>query len=284
MVERKLCVAGLALTVYAEQNLESRQDYVLIFLLHGRTHSQEHCRELAQAILAQPLQPEDSVQRVIITLDHRNHGTRAVDKLRNASWLDMNGNLANATHALDMTGIQTGTALDIIQLIDFLPAYPLFNQARCINYGVVGISLGGHTAWHLLSREKRIRCAVPIIGGPDPLRLLEDRAAKTQALLVKTSSSVAFDGLTDIEREVIRRWIPLEELSSSDLAGKHVLTVRGGRDTLVPYEASGLAIATTKFAHLGNVEHFCDQEAGHEVTPAMIAKVSQWLAIQSNIM
>jgi len=73
--------------------------------------------------------------------------------------------------------IQTGTARDVSFLIDFLPAY-LYPQAerKVVDWGIIGISLGGHSAWIVLNEEPRVTLGIPIIGCPDYLGLMEARA------------------------------------------------------------------------------------------------------------
>jgi len=48
-----------------------------------------------------------------------------------------------------------GTAQDVSYLIDFLPSFLYPNDERTIvEWGVAGISLGGHSTWIALARGK----------------------------------------------------------------------------------------------------------------------------------
>jgi hypothetical protein len=61
-------------------------------------------------------------------------------------------------HAEDMYSILSGTAKDVSMLIDFLPGH-LFpaDEKEVVEFGVAGVSLGGHSTWlcltHGLSRD-----------------------------------------------------------------------------------------------------------------------------------
>jgi dienelactone hydrolase len=62
-------------------------------------------------------------------------------------------------------------------LIDFLEAYLFPTRERTIvEWGVAGISLGGHSTWLVAAADPRVRLAIPIIGCPDCLKLIEPRA------------------------------------------------------------------------------------------------------------
>jgi dienelactone hydrolase len=55
-------------------------------------------------------------------------------------------------HAQDMYSILSGTANDVSMLIDFLPSY-IFpeDEGRVTDWGVAGVSLGGHATWLCLA-------------------------------------------------------------------------------------------------------------------------------------
>jgi hypothetical protein len=60
-------------------------------------------------------------------------------------------NEKNPMHAEDMYSILSGTAEDVSMLIDYLPSY-LFPQDEVdIEWGVAGVSLGGHSSWLCLA-------------------------------------------------------------------------------------------------------------------------------------
>ncbi len=64
-----------------------------------------------------------------------------------------------------MFGIVAGTAADTTVLIDALPGY-LFpdGHVQVTRHLVLGVSLGGHSAWQLMFAEPRVTAAVLVVG------------------------------------------------------------------------------------------------------------------------
>lgn len=61
--------------------------------------------------------------------------------------------------------------------MDYLPAYVFPQGERMISkHMVLGVSLGGHAAWSCLLHEPRVKAGVVIIGCPDYVNLMVDRA------------------------------------------------------------------------------------------------------------
>ena len=137
-----------------------------------------------------------------------------------------------------------------------------------MNNLVLGVSLGGHAAWHCVIHDARITTAVIIIGCPDYVRLMSDRA-RLSKLVTWTSSSPpgsSFLGSTDFPKglvEAVEKYDPagllLGEIAARDddvydqnptvseqrrllplmkgtLQGKRILNLAGGADRLVPYK------------------------------------------------
>lgn len=199
-----------------------------------------------------------------VSFDQRNHGGRLVEALANEAWRQ-----GNARHAVDMFSIYNGTAQDLSLLISYLPAY-LFptGQHRITQHLVLGVSLGGHAAWHAVLHDPRIEAAVVVVGCPDYARLMADRARKSKLASYLASSLFGRDffGSADFPSalvEQVERWDPagvlLGELDAMDgrewsrepgddekkrllplmrekLGGKRILCLSGGKDKLVPYE------------------------------------------------
>jgi pimeloyl-ACP methyl ester carboxylesterase len=70
-----------------------------------------------------------------------------------------------------------GTAQDTSTLIDFLPAYIFPNSERSIaGHFALGVSLGGHATWLCLLHDPRITAGVVVVGAPDFVALMADRA------------------------------------------------------------------------------------------------------------
>jgi dienelactone hydrolase len=121
--------------------------------------------------------PPNSKQGLIaVSFDQRNHGSRQVDKLANDDWRH-----GNPRHAQDMFGTYHGTVLDTSLLMDQLPSYVLHRKGdpKIKRHFVLGISLGGHSAWQVVFSEPRVEAAVIIIGCPDYMRELHHYKAPT---------------------------------------------------------------------------------------------------------
>ena len=164
-----------------------------------------------------------------------------------------------------------GTAIDTSQLITCLSSY-IFpeNEHQLVNHLVLGISLGGHGAWHCTLHDPRITTAIVVIGCPDFTSLMTNRAREWQ-LETWTNSSPpgkSFIGSKDFPLglvEAVKKYDPVgfflgsasksaEETHFTDpspiekerlvglmkttLQGKRILSLSGGADKLVPYARS----------------------------------------------
>ncbi len=133
---------------------------------------------------------------------------------------------------------------------------------------VCGISLGGHAAWQCLIHDPRVTNAIIIIGCPDYVTLMSDRARLSKLSTWKNRSPPGSDFLGSVDfptglLEAVKKYDPaglfLGESSSlndgiynrepseeekgrllplmrSSLQGKRILNLAGGADKLVPYK------------------------------------------------
>jgi len=159
----------------------------------------------------------------------------------------------------------TGSASDVSLLIGQLPQYLPYKVAEHI---AGGVSLGGHATWVLLATEPRIRAGLVIIGCPDYVRLMTDRAVRSKLATCTSTDPPGRDflGSSDFPSALIAAveerdpaGILLSELdtvtgddhlhppSESEkqrlrsiltqrLAGKKIMCLGGGKDRLVPPE------------------------------------------------
>ena len=137
-----------------------------------------------------------------------------------------------------------------------------------MNHLVLGVSLGGHAGWQCIIHDPRIMTAIIIIGCPDYVRLMSDRA-RLSKLPTWTSSNPpgsSFLGSTDFPKglvEAVEKHDPagvfLGEIMARDdsvynrnptiseqkmllplmrrsFQGKRILNLAGGADKLVPYK------------------------------------------------
>ena len=178
---RALVVAGLHVDVYGLSELPAGAAAVsCLWLHHPRLKSKGDMAETAQRVLsAYSARRQQHRGLIAVAFDQRNHGTRMADPRANQSWKK-----GNPTHAQDMFGMVSGMMMDTIHLIDSLEGY-LFGAGggpgartggaggagRQINqHLVLGVSLGGHSAWQLLFAEPRVTAGVIVIGCPDYMR------------------------------------------------------------------------------------------------------------------
>lgn len=155
--------------------------------------------------------------------------------------------------------------------MDYLASFIFPNGEHAISENLVlGVSLGGHAAWSCLLHEPRISAGVVIIGCPDYLNLMVDRARRSKLpSWTKTNppgqeilGSEAFPtSFVDIVKQydpasLILSHVhnapgplrdgPLPEATEKEqaelrplltrcLAGKRILNLSGGVDKLVPY-------------------------------------------------
>ena len=166
-------------------------------------------------------------------------------------------------------------------MIDYLPSFIFPKSERRISENLVlGVSLGGHAAWSCLLHEPRITAGVVIIGCPDYVNVMADRA-RLSKLPSWTSSEPQGSQFLGSEAfpwsllNTVRKYDPaslflshmergseltplrnptlpqptekekevLRPLLTQCLAGKRILNLSGGADRLVPYYA-GKAILT----------------------------------------
>ncbi|KAI0855956.1 hypothetical protein F4860DRAFT_519376 [Xylaria cubensis] len=206
-----------------------------------------------------------------------NHGSRLVSEVANEAWRQ-----GNATHAQDMFGIVSGTVLDTMHLLDVLESY-LFGaggdggeENRHIDSNLVlGVSLGGHSAWQLLFADPRVTAGVIVIGCPDYMNLIQDRARLSKLQTFTADNGVSFLGSKDFPKALIeacRKYDPKAILFSTGeisaqpspseqdrirvildrmVQGKRFQVLSGGADKLVPYNAGRQFLEFFKSASSG---------------------------------
>ncbi|KAI1808893.1 hypothetical protein F4811DRAFT_4694 [Daldinia bambusicola] len=168
-----LTVSGLQVDVYGLAELPASASKVsCLWLHHGRLRKKEDMAPFANQFLsAYHRTPSPGRGLIAAALDQRNHGSRVVDRRANESWID-----GNETHAQDMFGFVTGAVMDTINLIDMIESHLFGGDAHVTNDGgrrridqnlILGISLGGHSAWQLLFADPRVTAGVIVIGCPD---------------------------------------------------------------------------------------------------------------------
>ncbi|KAI0769162.1 Alpha/Beta hydrolase protein [Irpex lacteus] len=272
-----LVVAGLPVTVYSERaSAEKKGPVAILFFLHGRNGSAKSIEWVAEDTIKhiehKRKHDKEALDLIIVTFDQRNHGQRLVDEKANGAWKKGN----NPRHAIDMYAIQTGTALDVSYLIDFLPSYLFPNGERQVSQWLLaGKSLGGHATWIGLTHESRISLAVPIIACPDYMKLMTKRAKYSHVELAPPH-------FPDSLRQYIAKNDPAQAPytasdSSNPLWGKKVLVLSGADDPLVPWVHSEEFVENLKVGPNGIKEVVVAPGVGHECTPEMVKQMSSFI-------
>lgn len=158
--------------------------------------------------------------------------------------------------------------MDTSQLISYLPAYAFpHNEHIITEHLALGVSLGGHCAWHCLVQEPRIKTGIVIIGCPDYASVMSDRArlSRLKSWTESTPPGADFIGSKDFPPglvEAVEAYDPagiflgpvgrrtqetyekvptgeekarLVPILDETLLGKRILCLSGGADKLVPY-------------------------------------------------
>ena len=129
---------------------------------------------------------------------------------------------------------------------------------------VAGVSLGGHAGWQLLFAEERIQAAVVVIGCPDYMSVMTDRARLSKRKTYIADNGATFHGSKDFPQaliDAISVWDPrgilfgtdpvpsdppvplgpseagrLIEILEERVKDKKVVVLSGKADKLVPYK------------------------------------------------
>ncbi|KAK4211655.1 hypothetical protein QBC37DRAFT_426577 [Rhypophila decipiens] len=256
-------MAGLLVDVYGLDELPPSSACPRIsclWLHHPRTRSKETMGDIAARCVGAWNSGEKGPRRGLIALafDQRNHGSRLVDSKGNLAWRQ-----GNEMHAQDMYGVISGTVADQGVLLDAVGGYLFHDEQpqRGIDHHLaLGVSLGGHSVWQLLFADPRVRAGVAVIGCPDFMYMLSDRAKKSKLPTFSAQDNGStFLGSKDFPPSLVnacRKQDPRgilfgtsevttetftkkqHDVLHEKLAGKKILVCSGGSDKLVPYSCS----------------------------------------------
>ncbi|KAL9131361.1 MAG: hypothetical protein Q9217_000688 [Psora testacea] len=120
-----------------------------------------------------------------------------------------------------------GTVVDTAHLMAYIPSY-IFPQEehKISNNMVCGVSLGGHAAWQCLVNLPAITAAISIVGCPDYIRLMMDRARLSKLATYEDSSppGSSFLGSQDFPRALV------DAVESYDPAGSILCRISANTD------------------------------------------------------
>lgn len=260
-------VGGIQVNIYKghSESIKQPHSVAILFLLHGRKGSAKDMDPVARTIIEKNMDQQQQRELWVVTLDHRNHGERLIELRANCSWKDKTS--GNELHAMDLYSIQTGTAEDVSFLIDFLPIY-LFPEDDCKvdAWGIAGKSLGGHSTWIALSRDPRITVGIPIIGCPNFLNLMKQRAHKCAIPFEAPHVPKSLISLINKDDPASKDFKSLN--SSNPFFGKKILILSGKEDPLVPWSVNKSFVDALEVGPEGvkkvsvkeGVEHTCTDE------------------------
>ncbi|KAH9481523.1 hypothetical protein JR316_0006050 [Psilocybe cubensis] len=269
VVKQSFTIGGIQTTIFKTSRAPDGS-VAVVFLLHGRQGSAEDVVSFAASLLQKEKDVPKSRGLYVVTLDHRNHGGRTVEVRANNTWQEK-----NELHAMDMYSIQVGTARDITFLCDFLPTY-LFPHDECKvdAWGVVGISLGGHSSWLALSQDPRITVGIPIIGCPDYLELMKYRANESGVSLEAPYMPVSFFKLIKSVDPASKEYASIT--AANPFLGKKILVLSGEKDPLVPWVASEKFVDRLEVGD-GSKRVFLQKGVGHKCTEEMVSEACSFI-------
>ncbi|KAF8920121.1 Alpha/Beta hydrolase protein [Mucidula mucida] len=273
--EQTFLVGGLEANVYSRSS-QTPGPAVVMFVLHGR-HG--NCKDPATTSIVNGLLQNNAKQSrnlYVVTFDQRNHGHRLVNETANKGW-SKSPDRHNDRHATDMYSMQVGTARDVSFLIDFLPSYLFPSGEQVIEtWAVAGVSLGGHATWLALTHEPRLSIGIPVIGCPDYLSLISERALKFDIPL--DGSAYLPDSLLSLIQSSDPAAAPYRSIDASNpFLGKKILVLSGGKDTLVPWSASESFVEHLNVGDKGVKQAVVQEDAGHETTPEMVQRLVDFI-------
>jgi len=296
-------IAGIITEVYGLDELSpSCKTVSCLWLLHPRGATRQWMAGIASSCINDWNRRSEASNKGLLAIcfDQRNHGSREVHAPANGTWIE-----GNKSHAQDMFSIIQGTVVDTSLLIDHIGSYILLGQSdpTIDQHLALGVSLGGHAAWQCLFGEPRITVAVVIIGCPDYMFMISDRARLSKLsshgpnfhgsndfpqALIDSVQKVDPKGILFGTSEIIPSPSPnqqnqLRKILDQKIKNKRVLVCSGGEDKLVPYRCSEPFLTFLKNAtgekggegwyRDGNVfvEDLVYPETGHEYSDAMKA-------------
>ncbi|KAK4122293.1 hypothetical protein N657DRAFT_646976 [Parathielavia appendiculata] len=313
---RTVQMAGLLVDVYGLAELAPTVIRVsCLWLHHPRTRSKGDMADVAARFVAAWNSASSSrtpgrEKRGLIALvhDQRNHGSRLVDKKANGSWRE-----GNPMHAVDMFAIVQGMVADQRVLLDLVEAY-LFHDAngkrKIDQHLALGVSLGGHSVWQLMFADPRVTAGVVVIGCPDFMNLLSDRARLSRlSTYSEQDDGASFLGSRDFPPSLVETCKKLDpkaiffgtsavpetkttgtadegarQIFRDRLRGKKFLLCSGADDKLVPYSRCSEPFlqwfkqAAATWAEEGvSVDDRVYQGVGHSFSTDMVADAVQFV-------
>ncbi|CCF53447.1 hypothetical protein NDA11_005094 [Ustilago hordei] len=225
--------------------------------------------------------PTSSIQRdhLVVTFDARNHGHRTTNPEGQKAWKQ-----GNTQHAMDLYGMIVGGARDASFIVDFLPSYLFPHDERNVaEWVIVGKSLGGHSTWHVLANDPRIKIGVPFIGMPDYSRLL---ASRTRTSFVANAAPYVPSSLKALVDKIDPAQTAYDSFDArrNPFWGKKICVLSGANDKLVLWDwnqdflkALVVGEASGPRGEMEGLKIHRRPGVGHEVTEEMVEEAGEWI-------
>ncbi|KAM0512119.1 hypothetical protein ACHAPE_009167 [Trichoderma viride] len=197
---------------------------------------------------------------------------------------------------MDLISMISGATQDFKLVLDFLPAY--LTQFTRFHNIMLGVSLGGHTAWRMaLAARSQIEAFAMVVGCPNLTSLLLERLGIDAAVFGVNGEeleTIEYNQLERVMNEQQRRRWPraLAELTRKD--DKRILEefptdipvfmCNGEYDKLVPSRYTSAWLERRRAMLNGDVASeeskarlFVQENTGHSCTKEMVAMLADWL-------
>jgi dienelactone hydrolase len=175
-----------------------------------------------------------------------------------------------------------GSAADVSSLIDFLPSFLYPKRERHIaQWGVIGVSLGGHIVWLLLANELRLTLGASVIGCPSYTKLIRNRAGKCGLAIAAPHVPPTLLELVEKTSAEAVPWSSLDPKNS--FLTKKILIIAGGRDQLVPWSDSADFVQALVVGDAGIKKVYIHPDVGHKFTPQMLEETAQFIATNGRL-
>ncbi|KAE8316728.1 hypothetical protein BDV41DRAFT_573621 [Aspergillus transmontanensis] len=248
-------IAGFHVYLYGVDELSPQQskDTVVLFHVHGRTRSYADAELFAHQFLFQLKQMGNLKKGFVI------------DSLAVQDWSG-----GNQKHAHDMLAMIDGNVFDIQTVMKYLSVYTegLFTPTEFV---MSGLSLGGHTAWDILSKVQGIKAAIIIVGSPNLTDLLIERLDNAADSEKGTDSTKWTESISLMYRG--------RDRSLGNIHGKRILILNGALDALVPSKFTLPWIE--KNGSRNDVSFNVFENTGHWLSLEMMDTIVEWV-LQKN--
>ncbi|KAF9880749.1 hypothetical protein CkaCkLH20_01791 [Colletotrichum karsti] len=308
-------MSGLLVDVYGLDELAAQNPASVscLWLFHGRGRRKEDMGDFASRVVARHAAGNPAARGLIaLAFDQRNHGTRLVSEVANESWRG-----GNERHAIDMYAMVAGMVGDTRGLMDVAEGILKVETGgegewRVEQHLALGVSLGGHSTWQALFGEERIVGGVVIIGCPDYMALMTDRAQRSKlATYSAEDDGASFLGSRDFPPDLVSACLRndpkgilfgtgavpsaaadvsegerqrLRGLLDARVRGKKFLVCSGAVDRLVPYSKAEPFVnffeeATRTWYADGGVtfENIVYEGVGHAFSEGMVEDACRFL-------